>query len=160
MRITVIKNDYRGVEVWRYPGTVLARGESWITLEATFNRPDRVTPYHTFRQGDRFVEWFYTDRWYSIFEMHDVDDDRLTGWYCNISRPAVIGADTVRADDLALDLYVAPDGALTVLDEDEFDALPIDDSTRQAARGALDALRAQIAACQPPFEALAAIRAE
>jgi len=92
MQITVIKNDHEGAEVWRYYGTVLARGSGWVKLEARFNRPDRVTPYHTFRQGDRFIEWFYENRWYSIFEMHDVDDDRLVGWYCNISRPAIIYA--------------------------------------------------------------------
>src|SRR5690606_19395595 len=87
MEITIVKNNHRGDEVWRYHGMVLARGQTWIKLEAYFDRPDRVTPYHIFRQGDRFVEWFYSDRWYSIFEMHDVDDDHLTGWYCNISRP-------------------------------------------------------------------------
>lgn len=154
MQITVIKNDHEGAEVWRYYGTVLARGSGWVKLEARFNRPDRVTPYHTFRQGDRFIEWFYENRWYSIFEMHDVDDDRLVGWYCNISRPAIIYESTVVADDLALDLFIAPDGALTVLDEDEFDALPIDEDTRRAARAALDDLCAMVVGRHAPFNAL------
>ncbi|NLE52242.1 MAG: DUF402 domain-containing protein [Chloroflexi bacterium] len=154
MEITIVKNNHRGDEVWRYHGMVLARGQTWVKLEAYFDRPDRVTPYHIFRQGDRFVEWFYSDRWYSIFEMHDVDDDHLTGWYCNISRPAVFVDGKVMADDLALDLFVAPDGALTVLDEDEFEALPIDDATRQAARAALAELREMAARRHPPFEAV------
>lgn len=154
MRITVVKNDHGGKEVWRYEGTILARSATCIKLEATFNRPDSVTPYHTFRRGDRFVEWFYSDRWYSIFEMHDVDDDHLTGWYCNISRPAVFADGQVIADDLALDLFVAPDGALTVLDEDEFEALPLDEATRQAARAALAELREMVERRSSPFEAL------
>lgn len=152
MTITVIKNDHTGQEVWRYSGTVLARGEGWVQLEASFNRPDVQTAYHTFRQGDRFVEWFYSDRWYSIFEMHDVDDDRLVGWYCNISRPAMIAGDTVQADDLALDLFVAPDGTLTVLDEDEFAGLPLTDADRTQARRALEDLKRLVSSRQPPFD--------
>ncbi len=152
--ITVIKNDHTGREVWRYSGTVIARGESWVNLEAFFNRPDTETAYHTFRQGDRFVEWFYADRWYSIFEMHEVDSDCVTGWYCNISRPATIGVDTVAADDLALDMYVSPQGAITVLDEDEFAELSLDDITRGRARAALDALTRLVQTRQPPFDGI------
>ena len=79
------------------------------------------------------MEQFFSDRWYSIFEMHDVADDRLTGWYCNLSRPARFRDDGIEADDLALDLYVAPDGTVTLLDEDEFAALPLTDAERPGA---------------------------
>lgn len=154
MQITVIKNDHRGREVWRYHGTLLERGPTWIKLEAFFSRPDVVTDYHIFRQGDRFIEWFYSDRWYNIFEMYSQVDGRLVGWYCNITRPAIIERDVVRADDLALDVFVMPGGALTVLDEDEFEALPLDPATRQAARDALAELRTMIATGSPPFESL------
>ena len=152
--ITVIKNDHTGREVWRYAGRVLARGATWVTLEAHFNRSDVETGYHTFRQGDRFVEWFYSDRWYNVFAMHDVDDDRLKGWYCNITRPAELLPDVIRADDLALDVFVSPQGDVTVLDRDEFAALPLDDATRAGAERGLAALQARIAARRPPFDAL------
>lgn len=155
MTITVIKNDHTGREVWRYTGQAIARGDGWIRLEARFNRPDVETEYHTFREGDRFVEQFYSDRWYNIFELHDVDDDRLKGWYCNITRPAVIEGDTVRSDDLALDVFITPDGAITVLDEDEFAELPLDDATRRRARTALDNLKRRVSQRQPPFDAIA-----
>lgn len=151
--ITVIKNDHTGREVWRYSGRVLARGATWVVLEAHFNRPDVQTAYHTFRQGDRFVERFYSNRWYNIFTMYDADDDRLKGWYCNITRPAQIADTTVMADDLALDVFVTPEGAITVLDEDEFAALPLNEQTRAGARRALDDLKRLIAQRQPPFGA-------
>ena len=155
MTITVIKNDHTGREVWRYSGQVLARGATWVQLEARFDRPEDIhTPYHTFRRGDRFVEWFFSDRWYNIFEMHDADDDHLTGWYCNITRPARLENEAIYADDLALDLFVAPDGTITVLDEDEFAALPLDENTRAQACRALQELRAMIAARRPPFDAI------
>jgi len=153
--ITVIKNDYRGCEVWRYTGRVLERGATWVRLEARFNRPhDLHTAYHTFRRGDRFVEWFFSDRWYNIFEMHDVDDDRLTGWYCNITRPARLEEAAIYADDLALDVFIAPDGTITVLDEDEFAALSLDETTRAQAQQALRELQEMVAARRPPFDAI------
>jgi predicted RNA-binding protein associated with RNAse of E/G family len=156
MTITVIKNDHAGQEVWRYAGRVVARGATWVKLEARFNRADMRTAYHTFRQGDRFAEWYYSDRWYSIFEMHDVDDDHLTGWYCNLARPAVLTSDVILTDDLALDMFVGPDGAITVLDEDEFAALPIDDATRAQVWRALDELKRLVETRQPPFDAIPA----
>jgi hypothetical protein len=156
MSITIIKKDHAGREVFRYSGQVIARDTTWVQLEALFSFPDRQTAYHTFRRGDRFIEWHYSDRWYNILEMYDVDDDRLKGWYCNVTRPAAFGPDTIRADDLALDMFVAPDGTMTVLDEDEFAALPLDESTREKARQALEEIKRLVEARQPPFQAIMA----
>ncbi|MEL7237198.1 MAG: DUF402 domain-containing protein, partial [Chloroflexota bacterium] len=76
----------------------------------------------------------------------------LRGWYCNITRPAVINAAEIRADDLALDVIITPDGTTHLLDEDEFEALAIPDEDRQAARDAVAHLYAQIAQRRPPFD--------
>jgi hypothetical protein len=141
--IRVHKLNEHGKPVFHYDGQVLGRDVSSVQLEAFFQGwqgKDVVRDYHTFRRGDRMVEWFYSDRWYNIFEMYDVDDGRLKGWYCNITRPARIEADAIYAEDLALDVMVYPDGRYIVLDEDEFAALDIDDLTRQQARLALENL--------------------
>jgi hypothetical protein len=115
-------------------------------LEAEFNRED--TPFHEImlRSGDRFVETFYTDRWYNVFEIHDRDDHRLKGWYCNIGHPAVIEEETVTYIDLALDLLVYPDGRHLLLDEDEFTALALSPEVKQQARLALEELQASFTA--------------
>ncbi len=139
--ITVIKADHAGREVWRYEGVVLERGEHHIRLEAPFNRDDMDLGYVVFRRGDRFVETFYSDRWYNIFEIHDVDSDAIKGWYCNCTRPARITKDRVVSEDLALDLWVGPDGRQQVLDRDEFDALDLNASERAHVLAALDELR-------------------
>lgn len=150
--ITVIKRDAAGRETWRYTGRVLERGPGFVRLEARFNRPDLPFMGVTLRQGDRFVETFYTDRWYNIFEIHDRDDDRIKGWYCNIGRPAVLeAADRLSYVDLALDLWVAADGSLTVLDEDEFAALDLDAESRARARAALAELQAAFANRKTPL---------
>ncbi len=140
--ITVYKLDHTGREVWQYPGRVLARDAHSIRLEAFFNRDDMPLGYTTFKRGDRFVETFYTDRWYNIFAVYDRDDGALKGWYANICRPAMFDEQSVRCDDLALDVWVSPDGQATVLDEDEFAALPLPAADRAAARLALAQLLA------------------
>ena len=139
--IEVIKLDLERRETWRYTGQVLRRWENAILLEARFNRDD--TPFHgiLLGRGDRFVETFYTDRWYNIFEIHDRETDHLKGWYCNVCQPAEIVDGTVSYVDLALDLLVYPDGKQLVLDEDEFNALQLPEGLRMKALEALEQLQ-------------------
>jgi protein associated with RNAse G/E len=152
--ITIRKFDHDGRETWRYTGRLVARGANWMQIEAHFDRPDMDDGYVVFRQGDRFVEWYYADRWYNIFEIHDVDDDRIKGWYCNITRPALLSEDTVIWPDLALDVWISPNGEVLVLDEAEFAALPLDAATRTAALHALDEVRGLVARRAAPFSAI------
>ncbi|MGD0750973.1 MAG: DUF402 domain-containing protein [Anaerolineales bacterium] len=140
--ITVIKRNPEGQEVLRYMGVVMHQSKESITLEANFNHVDVEVMHTTLRRGDRFIEKYYTDRWYNIFEIHDREDDRLKGWYCNIGKPAVMEAgNEISYIDLALDLWVALDGTQTILDEDEFAALDLDTKTRSQARAALEDLK-------------------
>jgi uncharacterized protein len=140
--ITVIKRDALGQETWRYSGSLLRREENALHIEASFNGREVQVAGTTLRSGDRFVETYFTDRWYNLFEIHDHADGHLKGWYCNVGKPAVEdGQDVISYVDLALDLWVAPDGTQTVLDEDEFTALDLDAETRQQARAALEELQ-------------------
>lgn len=140
---TIRKLDLAGRETYAYPGALLARTPTSITLEAFFSRYERLDlGYAVFERGDRFVETFFTDRWYNIFEIYAAETNHLKGWYCNLARPAVIedGAEatppTVSAVDLALDVWVSPAGAAHVLDEAEFAALPLRPQEIGAVRAA------------------------
>lgn len=139
--ILVIKLDTQRQETWSYPGRVLRRWPNAVLLEARFNRDDIL--FHDIMLGrdDRFVEIFYADRWYNIFEIHDRDDDRLKGWYCNVCMPAEIENGRVSYVDLALDLLVYPDGRQLVLDEDEFAVLRLPEDMRLKAQDALEQLQ-------------------
>lgn len=144
--LMVIKLNLQREETWRYEGHVLEWAQNSVLVEARFNRDDLQFHEILLRRGDRFVERYYTDRWYNIFAIHDLDDDRLKGWYCNVTRPAEITPGQIAYMDLALDLLVYPDGRSLVLDEDEFAALSIDDVTRQKALTGLSELQALTAA--------------
>jgi len=139
--IIVLKKNLAGEVTWKYSGKVLRRESNAVILEAFFNRPDMPFMDVVFKENDRFVETFYSDHWYNIFEIHDRDNDEIKGWYCNVGRPAVIADGTVSYVDLALDLWIAADGKQTVLDEDEFDALALNVKDREAARMALAELQ-------------------
>jgi len=151
--IIVRKLNLDGEEKIRYPGRVLERTASAVVLEAFFSRERMELGFVTLKPGDRFVEYFYADRWYNVFVIYDVDNGRLKGWYCNVTRPTIIADGQVSAVDLALDLWIAPDGSVLVLDEDEFAALPLAPEETAAARAALDELRALAAAHAGPFAA-------
>jgi len=139
--IIVIKQNIQGEEVWRYQGEVLKRTEHFLVLKAFFDRDDSHFYGMNLCRGDRFIEWYYTDCWYNIFEIHDRNDNHLKGWYCNISTPAQIDAEIVVYQDLALDLLIFPDGRQLVLDEEEFNALTLPPALRENARNALKILQ-------------------
>ncbi|MEA4907280.1 MAG: DUF402 domain-containing protein [Chloroflexi bacterium] len=140
--VVVIKRNHEGKETWRYDARILERRTDGVLIEAFFNRPD--LPFHgiTLGQGDRFIEAYYTQCWFNIFEIHDRGDDHLKGWYCNVTRPAEIKDGEISYVDLALDLLVYPDGKQLVLDEDEFEELHLPEDLQQQARAALQELQA------------------
>ena len=150
-RVTVEKLNLAREVVIAYDGVLVDRTATSVVLEATFTRGPMALGYVTLAPGDRFVEYFFTDRWYNVFAIYNAEDGALKGWYCNVTRPAEVEARAdgtslvVRAVDLALDYFRQPGGAEFVLDEDEFSALPLTPEERAAARAALEELRAMAA---------------
>jgi uncharacterized protein len=137
----VVKCNIEGKETWRYPGEILRRDENSILLAAHFNRPDLLFHGMLLAEGDLFIEIYFTDHWFNIFEIHDRKDGSLKGWYCNVTRPAVFKDGQVSYIDLALDLLVFPDGKQIVLDEDEFIELKLNEQAQQNALAALEQLK-------------------
>lgn len=139
--ITVIKQNLQGQEVWRYTGRILKQTADAVLLEARFNREDSVFEGIPLKKGDLFIEAFYTRRWFNIFEMHDRDSGEVKGWYCNVTRPAVLTTGRLSSVDLALDLLVHPDGQCQLLDEDEYADLKLDAADHAQAQRAVADLR-------------------
>ena len=131
MKIKVQKKNPAGEVVYEYTGKELRRDKTTIVLEALFTREDLPFMDVVFKQGDRFVEYYFNDRWYNIFAIYDRDNGELKGWYCNIGKPAVFEGGIVSYVDLALDLWVSRDGKQNVLDQDEFESLKLDEGLRR-----------------------------
>jgi protein associated with RNAse G/E len=150
MRIRVQKKNPAGEVTYEYEGSLLSQDENSVVLEALFDRDDMPFMDVVFKRGDRFVEYYYTDRWYNIFVVHDRDDKRIKGWYCNIGKPAEFEDSTVSYIDLALDLWVSSSGEQRVLDEEEFESLELEDELRAGARKGLEELQQLFLNGKPP----------
>lgn len=93
-----------------------------------------------FEAGDVFTEYYWRDRWYSVKEVRTAAG-ALKGWYCDITRPAVLTGGELVVEDLDLDLWRSADGTdVRRLDEDEFAESGLAERDPQAAAAALAAL--------------------
>lgn len=119
--ILVRKLNYKGRETWHWTGKLVYREDGVTVIDAIFNAPARDLGYTTLETTDLFHEFYYADRWYNIFQVFK-DDGSLKGWYCNVTKPAIISDEEIDFVDMALDVFVYPDGRTLVLDQDEFDA--------------------------------------
>ncbi|MEE1752462.1 DUF402 domain-containing protein [Streptomyces sp. SP18CS02] len=128
----------------RYPAEVVADDGDRLTVRAPWAAEGvRDFGFVRFEPGDVFTEHYWRDRWYAVKEVRSADAT-LKGWYCDITRPAVVDGGEVLVEDLDLDLWVSADGSRILrLDEDEFrDSGLAERDPEAAARavGALDAL--------------------
>ena len=151
MKIQVQKKNPAGEIKHKYEGEVLRREEHSIVLEALFDRADMPFMDVIFKTGDRFVQYYFSNRWYNIFTIHDREDGNVKGWYCNVSEPAVIEDGVVSYVDLALDLWVSADGKQRVLDEDEFEELHLSKELRSNALHGLAELKELFRNNKPPL---------
>ena len=149
--ITVIKLNALGETKIQYQGEVIERLANGLVIQAYWTLAPKELGYTRFEPGDRFIEYYYTNRWYNIFDIATAGGKRK-GWYCNIAEPATILADRIEQIDLLLDVWVDPTSKPLVLDEDEFAAdTTLTHHQREGAQHALQELLQIIASHQEPF---------
>ncbi len=123
MRLDVANSD--GSPKWSQPLHVIQRDGSRLVCE--WRVGDRVTGFdEELIQPSTTRVVYWTDRWYNVIHNSVPMYDRL--WYCNVATPAAISGDVLSYTDLDLDVAITTDGAVAVLDEDEF-------AVNQAAHG-------------------------
>ena len=138
----------------RWPARVSRREGALVVLDAIFEEEVRHPLIGTIEAGTHSTEFFWTDRWYSVFRFQ-TPDGRLLRFYCNINTPARFADGVLSFVDLDVDVLVNPDYSFNVLDEDEFElhaelyAYP--PTYRDNVRRALDELLHLIDARQFPF---------
>lgn len=142
-------------KIIRYEAELIARDATSMLVRARWDAGAFDLGVLNFTPGDWLHEYFYTDRWYNIFRL-DSAEGRLKGWYCNITRPAIIDANAIESEDLELDLLISADRSQIRLDdEDEFAARNLDVEDPAAHRAALAAVTELRTLAQnglPPFD--------
>ena len=153
MEIRLIK-PLKGLIV-TFEAELVGRTPTSVTVRAPWGRGLVDLGLLVFAPGDVLTEHYYNDRWYNVFTLRDASG-RLKGWYCNVTRPAVIGPGLVESEDLELDLLVTADRRTMRLDdEDEFAARDLaraDPAAHAAALAAVEELRMLVATGAPPFD--------
>ena len=149
--VTVVKLNTLGEARIQYEGEIVKRLENGVVVQAYWKQAAKDLGYTCFEPGDCFTEYYYSDRWYNIFDIADAGGLRK-GWYCNIAQPASLFDGRIEQVDLLLDVWVDPRGVPLVLDEDEFEAdNTLNAELRQAALDGLHELLEMIAAQSEPF---------
>jgi protein associated with RNAse G/E len=149
--IKVSKLNTLGETKIQYQGEVIEHLVHGVIIQAYWRQPAKDLGYTRFEPGDRFVEYYFTDRWYNIFDISTPSSERK-GWYCNIAQPAIIYNEAIEQVDLLLDVWVDPEGTPLILDEDEFEAdTTLNDEQRRGARQGLHDLLQLIAERTGPF---------
>jgi protein associated with RNAse G/E len=153
--VTVVKlNPHSEIKI-QDQGEIIEHAPHRVVIQAYWRHPAKDLGYTRFEPGDCFTEYYYTDRWFNIFDIRAGDGVRK-GWYCNIAEPAVISHDHIKQIDLLLDVWVNPSGEPHILDEDEFDAdTTLSDTQRLGAQAGLHALLQFIEARQETFASIA-----
>ncbi|MFC8676587.1 DUF402 domain-containing protein [Streptomyces sp. BK205] len=125
----------------RYEAELLTDDGTRVTVRAPWaGEGVRDFGFVRFEPGDVFTEHYWRDRWYAVKEVRDAEGT-LKGWYCDITRPAVLNGAELVVEDLDLDLWVSADGKEVLrLDEDEFEESGLAERDPEAASAAMTAL--------------------
>ncbi|MGC5040873.1 MULTISPECIES: DUF402 domain-containing protein [unclassified Streptomyces] len=125
----------------RYAAELLADDGTRVAVRAPWAGSGvRDFGFVRFEPGDVFTEYYWRDRWYAVKEVRSATG-ALKGWYCDVTRPAVLSGAELVVEDLDLDLWRSADGTdVRRLDEDEFAASGLAERDPEAARAALAAL--------------------
>ena len=136
---------------------VLERDDVIVTLadKIDFAPPMRIDGAVTLEHGSSVVWFTFPGAWHDIGRFHTADGT-FTGYYANVLTPVEIDGRTWNTTDLYLDVWLTPDGAVRVLDEEEFDEAVgrelVDPETAERARAEASSLvrRAEAGTWPPP----------
>lgn len=152
--VQVHSYKYDGSISRRWQGRLVRHEPSLLVIDGVFEEEIRHRLLGTIEQGTRSVEYYWTERCYSILRFTE-PAGHLRNHYCNIHLPPRLKEGVLSFVDLDIDVLVAPDFSYRILDEDEFEAnaaaygYPPD--VRRRAHQALDELLALIGERSFPF---------
>ena len=101
----------------RFACELLHRGEGFVILKYISTTLGKIHDI-TIRQGATTIAFYWSDRGYVLWRMYGRDAG-LIGTLFHVCTNVTITDVQVSYLDLLIDVWVAPDGSVSVLDEDE-----------------------------------------
>lgn len=146
---------FDGAEHRSWHAELIRQENSLLVLDAKFEEEVQHDLLGTLLSGTISLEYYWLDRWYSIFRFSEPTGE-LRYFYCNINLPPILQGNVLSYVDLDIDILVNPDFSYQILDEDEFaaNALSYNYSVelQAQARQALAELITLIEGRQFPFQ--------
>jgi uncharacterized protein len=93
---------------------------SLMTFVGKFDEDVRHPDLGHIKKGTVSYEYYWRDRWYSIFRFHEPSGS-LRNFYCNINMPPRFENGVLDYIDLDIDVVVWPDFSYVILDRDDFE---------------------------------------
>ena len=100
---------------------VIEQNKSSIILYGEFEEEIRHQHLGVIKPGTKSYEYYWFERWYSIFRFHEPDGS-LRNFYCNVNQPPVFENNILDYVDLDIDVIVWKDKQRQILDIDEFES--------------------------------------
>jgi len=117
---TINSRSFDGRIKRSWKGELMEIDGSRLTFIGEFDQTVEHPELGIIHSGTVSHEYFWTDRWYSIFRFVGPDGS-FRNFYCNINMPPSISGEVLDFVDLDIDIVVVPDGEVQVLDEDEYE---------------------------------------
>ena len=119
-KVTVRSCKYDGRVHRQWEARLVSLAGPLAVVEGVFEQEVRHALLGHIVAGTVSREYFWTDRWYSVFRFREPAGE-LRNFYCNLNTPPVLSDGLITFVDLDIDVLVAPDFSHRVLDLDEFE---------------------------------------
>lgn len=153
--VTVEARKFDGRLHRSWPARLVRQDGPLIVLDGVFEEEVTHGLLGRIAKGTRSVEFYWSDRWYSVFRFHE-PSGALRNFYCNVNAPPAFDGRLLAFTDLDIDVLVMPDFAYTVLDLDEFEVnskrFGYPEEVRASAWRALAELIRLVETRQSPFD--------
>src|SRR2546423_11465779 len=112
--VTVLSCKYDGSVRRSWRARLSSLEGSLVVLDGFFEDEILHPILGTIARGTLSTEYFWTDRWFSIFRFRE-PSGRLRNFYCNINTPARLEEGRLSYVDLDIDVLVRPDFSYVIL---------------------------------------------
>ncbi|GIU81134.1 MAG: hypothetical protein KatS3mg006_0198 [Pyrinomonadaceae bacterium] len=117
LNINARKLNQKTQKSWQ--AELITQNEKFILLSGQFEKEIWHPHLNVIRRGTISYEFFWWEKWYSIFRFHE-PDGKFKIFYCNINLPPIVSDNTLDYVDLDIDIIVREDMSYKILDLEEF----------------------------------------
>lgn len=118
--ITVNSRKIDGTVRRSWTCELVERSDSLLIFVGKFDSEVRHPELGHITAGTLSYEYYWLDRWYSIFRFHEPSGS-FRNFYCNLNMPPVFADGVLDYVDLDIDVVVWPDLSYKVLDRDDYE---------------------------------------